>query len=335
MTKKILVILAIALIALCCVASAAPYRDYDMKYNDPVANDRATDPSYSSGQLYIDVLCMHNLFSKDVVIQRVIVDNKSPSFVNGNSVKKEFLARFVSDGANTTIQLAADGKYDTRLSPGTYALTLSDGNNGDPEYALVTICAGSSSRVHFVGHGVTPADAAQEKSLSIINASYGMIVTVPGTNPVYHTIHHPAVPAILAWTEHFGDYAKHGNHYDYVGYKNGDYTQSWQYGHYGYTYVAPVHHPATPAIPAWDEQVLVTPGTPATTTGSYIDVTGIVRGLVANGELHIIADYPNLHYNALFTDPCPGQVKTLTVNYQLNGVTGTKTVSETEDLNIG
>jgi PBP1b-binding outer membrane lipoprotein LpoB len=70
MTKKILVIFAIALIALCCVASAAPYRDYDMKYSDPNAPYNVSD-SATTGALYIDVLCGHNLFSKEVVIQRV------------------------------------------------------------------------------------------------------------------------------------------------------------------------------------------------------------------------------------------------------------------------
>ena len=455
MTKKILVILAIALIALCSMASAASYRDYDMKYSDPVANDNAVDPSYSSGQLYIDVTCMNNLFSKDIVIQRVAIDNSSPSFVTGRLVQKDFIDKFSPDGKKDTIQLGADGKYDTRIVPGTFALTLVDGNGGAPEYMLVTIVAGHASRVHFIGHASTPASAeAAAKTLTITKAVYGTIVTIPGTDPVYeiihhgevnHTIHHdagyetvyigevnhtiyhdavyttvhhdavyetihhdavyttvhhdaiPAVPATPAWDEHFGDFAKHGNHYDYVGTGNGDYVFVWGgYGGSYYQYIAPVHHaavPGTPATPAWDEQVLVTadydeevlvsaewdeqvlvtaaynetiidtpaheeqvlvteewdeivvdeaawdetvtiPGTPETTTGSYIDVTGIVQGLVSNGELHIAADYPNLHYNALFTDPCVGYVKTLKVNYQLNGAAGTKTVSETEDLDI-
>jgi hypothetical protein len=256
-------------------------------------------------------------------------------FVGWKTLQKAELKNYIADGENSTIKLNGDGKFDDRFVSSLLLLKLTDGNNGDPEYALVKVPIGDSVHVHFVGHAATPASTdTPTNTLTITSATYGMVVTIPEVDPVYHTIHHPAVPAIPAWTEHFGDYAKHGNHYDYVGYKNGDYTQSWQYGHYGYTYVAPVHHPATPATPAWDEQVLVTPGTPATTTGSYIDVTGIVRGLVVNGELHIIADYSNLHYNALFTDPCPGHVKTLTVNYQLNGITGTKTVSETEDLNI-
>ena len=68
MTKKILVILAIALIALCCAASAAPYRDYDMKYSNP--NDQIGE-SAVSGTLNIQLLCFHNLISKNVVIQRI------------------------------------------------------------------------------------------------------------------------------------------------------------------------------------------------------------------------------------------------------------------------
>ncbi len=52
----------------CCPLVGA---ESSSKYSDPVANDRATNPSFNTGHLYIDVLCGHNLFSKDVVVQRV------------------------------------------------------------------------------------------------------------------------------------------------------------------------------------------------------------------------------------------------------------------------
>jgi hypothetical protein len=332
MTKKILVILAIALIALCCAASAAPYRDYDMKYSNP--NDQIGE-SAVSGTLNVQLLCFHNLISKNVVIQRIDENaTKEVSTLEGSrAITKYDAERYTPLGENVTVELSPTGAYDTRLVEGVFLLTLRDGNSGDPEYAVARIHAGYGTQVNFLGHAVTPA-SSEIKDLTVTKATYGMVVTIPGTDPVYRTVHHPAVPTMPAWTEHFGDYTKRGNQYDYVGHKNGDYTRTWQYGHYIYTYVAPVHHPAVPGTPAWDEQVLVTPGTPETTTGSYIDVTGIVQGLVSNGELHIAADYPHLHYNALFGDPCPGHVKTLEVKYVLNGAAGTKTVSETEDLNI-
>ncbi len=51
----------------------------------------------------------------------------------------------------------ADGRYDGRLVPGLFLLTLSDGNNGAPEYALVKITVGDMVSVHFIGHAATPA----------------------------------------------------------------------------------------------------------------------------------------------------------------------------------
>jgi hypothetical protein len=322
---------------MCCpIVGATSPRDYEMKYSDPNAPYNVSD-SATTGALYIDVLCGHNLFSKDVVIQRVQpVGTVANQFVGWKLIQKAEVKNYVSDGSNSTIDLDGSGRWDGRIVPGLFLLTLTDGNNGDPEYALVQIPLGDLVQVHFIGHGVSKADEpTATNTLTVIDAKYGLVVEVSGTDAVYKIVHHDAVPGTPAWTEHFGDYSLWYGNYHYVGSNNGDYKKVWQWNHYVYQYVAPKYHVAIQYKPAWDEQVLETPGIPASTTGSYIDVTGIVRGLVANGELHIVADYPNLHYNALFTDPCPGYVKTLTVNYQINGVTGTKTVSETEDLNIG
>ena len=50
--------------------------------------------------------------------------------------------------------------------------------------------------------------------------------------------------------------------------------------------------------------------------------------------LNVVANYPSLHYNALFGDPIVGTVKTLTVYYVANGVAGSATIDETHDLVI-
>ena len=158
MTKKILVILAIALIALCCAASAAPYRDYDMKYSNP--NDQIGE-SAVSGTLNVQLLCFHNLISKNVVIQRIDENaTKEVSTLEGSrAITKYDAERYTPLGENVTVILSPTGAYDTRLVEGVFLLTLRDGNSGDPEYAVARIHAGYGPQVNFLGHAVTPVSS--------------------------------------------------------------------------------------------------------------------------------------------------------------------------------
>ena len=68
--------------------------------------------------------------------------------------------------------------------------------------------------------------------------------------------------------------------------------------------------------------------------GKTIDVTNKVAQFIEGNTLHIASDYVHQNYNALFTDPDYGVVKTLTVNYVANGISGTTTVDEEHDLNL-
>ena len=216
-------------------------------------------------------------------------------------------------------------------------------------------------------------------------------ITVPATykrvcyEEINNTVHHQAIPATPAWDEFFGDYKRDGNHYAYVGINAADYdvgtatyhqSTSYHYDrvngvyvyhsqsnyHYDVTFTESghTHHSAIPAVPAWNEIVVITPAHcgqeidipqhdeividsaaytetiihGAVTTPAYIDVTSIVQSHVVDGTLSLVADYPNLHYNALFTDPCYGTFKRLAVDYVYDGNPGSIVVQEDQNLNL-
>ena len=123
------------------------------------------------GTLYLRVLCQHNLFSKDVLIQE-----------NGNIYN---------------ITLNPSGTYEGRYDPGQYNLTLLDGNGGHPEFKNATVHEGYQTLVIFIGHAVSPHKSIQNTSachwenetLEVYHPEVNHTVSIGEVN---HTVHHPA-----------------------------------------------------------------------------------------------------------------------------------------------
>ena len=114
-----------------------------------------TDPMSGTGILEISVLCHHNLFSKEMTMERVDDGNAIP-FTNGGRIsKEEFAALTKVSGAPLNIELRHDGTFSDRYAPAVYAIKLLDGNGGQPEYAIVKVEAGFLSKVQFIGHAVS------------------------------------------------------------------------------------------------------------------------------------------------------------------------------------
>jgi hypothetical protein len=107
------------LIILCAVSIVSAENTYV-----PVEQPTVTQ----SGHLYIHVLCMHNLFSKDMTLTNL--DN----------------------GQMITLELNPDGTFDTELIAGTYFLVLEDGNAGHSESRMFTIVNGETQHEWFIGH---------------------------------------------------------------------------------------------------------------------------------------------------------------------------------------
>jgi len=91
------------------------------------------------GTLYIHVLCMHDLFSKEIIL------------IN-------------AEGISTSLFLNPDGKYDTPLNPGHYKMILIDGNAGHREEREYDIVAGQTQTVTFIGHAVSSEPGKIEPS---------------------------------------------------------------------------------------------------------------------------------------------------------------------------
>jgi len=117
------------------------------------------------GELFIHVLVGHNIFSKEMIIQRINDSNTRP-FANGDKVMSDQFPLFEKVGDNTTIELNAIGQYDGRYSPGTYGIILKDGMAGQPEYAIAQVTHKYSTIVNFMGHGVTFVDKPTPKPVT-------------------------------------------------------------------------------------------------------------------------------------------------------------------------
>jgi len=80
------------------------------------------------GTLYVHVLCMNNLISRDMTLTNL------------------------DAGQSITLELQPDGTFDTDLVAGNYLLVLEDGNAGHSESRQFTIVGGETSYEWFVGH---------------------------------------------------------------------------------------------------------------------------------------------------------------------------------------
>lgn len=331
MKTKYLLGLSILVITMALIAPAMAITSENAIYTSKyVAIDNSVP---NVGYLYIGLACQNNIYSKEVIIQQVEPKDPSnpPVFTNPSAVWKEFMDFYTPVGENQTVTLNWAGGYDTPIAPGTYFLTLPDGVGGLPEYRIVKIVKGYSQQVVFTGHVANDLthDAPTTDSLVITSAIYGAdvqettdghyetVIDVPAHNEYRYYIE-------ATYKEVCTGSGKHKICHQVVDVPG--HWSEWQ------TTNPHVCGEQTRFVQATYKQVWID-GTTGTTP-KYIDVTSIVQGLVKDGKLSIIADYPNQHYNALFTDPCVGTFKHLTVKYTLNGVAGTKTVQENEDLNI-
>lgn len=114
-----------------------------------------------TGILDISVRCHHNLFSKQMTIERVDEGNTIP-FISGDRVSMEQFNAFKKEGGEVNIELRPDGTFSDGYVPATYAIKLLDGNGGQPEYSVVRVDGGYLSRVQFIGHAVSSVKT-QEK----------------------------------------------------------------------------------------------------------------------------------------------------------------------------
>lgn len=119
-----------------------------------------TDTGDGLGALYIQLMCHHNLISKDFTIQPV-KNPKNIQFTNGKVVPKEFADLFEKVGNATLIDLYPTGGWDKRVFPGIYVVTLLDGNGGQPETAVVQVYENYRSDVIFIGHAVSMSNVQE------------------------------------------------------------------------------------------------------------------------------------------------------------------------------
>jgi hypothetical protein len=124
---------------------------YDNKY-EPVVID--TGQSKITGTLSIGVSCHHNIFSSEIIIQRVVQVGKE-QLTPGVPLTPENLKNLMPVGDNTSLYLQPDGTYSERFVPCDILVTLLDGNAGQPEYQLASIHPGETSYISFIGHAVT------------------------------------------------------------------------------------------------------------------------------------------------------------------------------------
>lgn len=150
MNYKNCILIAVFLMIAVCIAPVVGYSDYVNKYSAPPL-EASQD---GCGTLYVSLLCHNGIISNEFAIQRV--NATGHEFVSGNLVPKEFADLFEKIGEPLTITMPIDGIWDNRFVPGTYLLTLADGNNQKSEYAIVTIGLAETSYVKFIGHGMTP-----------------------------------------------------------------------------------------------------------------------------------------------------------------------------------
>lgn len=136
----------------------------------------APDLGDGTGHVYLSLLCHNNLISSTFTIQRV--DPGNVTFASGAPASPQLIARMKLEGNSTTMDIGVDGLWDDGLAPGTYLLSLPDGNGGQPESALVRVAFGSTEYVTFIGHSVSfvvakPTPSPEEHNIRIIAATYG------------------------------------------------------------------------------------------------------------------------------------------------------------------
>ena len=244
--------------------------------------------------------------------------------------------KFTVSNGNVTkkYSFTADGLFSGEFPPGTYTVTLPQGTgsaaglggvgNLHPEMAQITVVAGQVSYFTFIGNSISAAvEEEQAPIYTVISAEYGM------TQVVIDQAYVPGIPAVPGIPEHYvyvgvgnGDYAKFFGHYYYAGNNHGSYDK-----------IAAV--PAIPAIPAIPEVSHV--------EGTFADVTANVQSAINQGVMTIKFDNtqnPGGIFNmnndlvSQIDDPAYGQVKTVTIQYTVDGVVKNINAMEYETISI-
>ena len=273
------------------------------------ANDGAKE---TKGYLYVDLACRSPQIGGEFSIAPAVV---SATFTDGARADPGFVNEYVKYmGAVKVVQFLPQGQVDLQVEPGTYVLAMQDGNNGQPEFILVTLNTGEKQVVQFLGHGISQFNEKQKDIITVTEATYGMtkvVVDVPAQD-----IFHPAVPGTPA-------------HYEYVGHNHGDYDKFTHHGNTYYIYVGHNHGDydyvaATPGTPAYTEHI------PAVThvEGEFIDVTAEVQQALDNGA-QTMKFRNDFNPGGIFTtddqlivqvtDPAYGQVKSVHIVFTVNG----------------
>jgi hypothetical protein len=311
-TAAVFAVIAMVLVAFCVMPVAAANADNDLY----TSKYKATTMDYpTTGSISGAVRCHDNLLTKGVTVTD-------------------------PNGIVTPVNLRDDGTFDLNdLAPGEYVINIVDGNGGQPESAKFTIRAGYVSFLEseLLGHA---ADGSSEEldNIVVVNATYGMQRVVIDRPAV------PGVPAVPATPDT----------YVYVGHNNGNYD-SYTTCHHGghgnngqcttvYVYVG-CHRgdfnkiPGTPAIPA-------IPAIPAVThiEGEFVDVTTEVQAVINDGAREFIFDNrpaiggifaaDGVTLLQVIEDPAQGQIKSVVINVEINGVLTTINEMEYETITI-
>jgi len=297
MKTTVVAIIAMVLMAFCVMPVAASNADNDL-YTSKYAD---IDPGFATtGGITGAVRCHDNLLTKGVTIT-------DPA------------------GIVSPLELRADGTFDLiGMAPGKYVINIADGNGGQPEQATVTVRAGYISFLEseLLGHAVDGSSTEELDTIVVLNATYGMQTIVIDSPAV------PGVPGVPATPDTYvdvgqwhGDYKKFMGHYYFVGCNMGKYDK-----------IA-----GTPAIPA-------IPAIPAVThiEGQYADVRADVQAVIDGGAREFMFDNSKQGiYTAdgatllkAVADPAVGQVKSVVINVEINGVLKTINTMEYETITI-
>jgi len=300
MKTTVVAIIAMVLMAFCVMPVAASNADNDL-YTSKYAD---IDPGFATtGGITGAVRCHDNLLTKGVTIT-------DPA------------------GIVSPLELRADGTFDLiGMAPGKYVINIADGNGGQPEQATVTVRAGYISFLEseLLGHAVDGSSTEELDTIVVLNATYGMQTIVIDSPAV------PAVPGVPGVPVHYVDVGMH--HGDYM---KGMFGTYYYVGHNHGKYDRIAAIPAVPAIPA----------IPAVThiEGQYADVRAEVQEAIDGGAREFVFNNAmnpggivNVDQTAVLVaieDPAYGQVKSVIINVEINGVLKTIETMEYEVITI-
>ena len=325
MKTAVFAVIAMVLVAFCVMPVAAANADNDL-YTSKYADTPTGYPT--TGSLTGAVRCHNNLLTTGVTITD-------------------------PNGIVTPVDLRADGTFDINgLSPGQYVMNIADGNGGQPESAKFMIRAGYVSflETELLGHAVSPADVAEElDTIVVLNATYGMQKIVIDSPAI------PAVPGVPAVTHQ--DYQAGHVHAKPV---SGNAQHDFKIGNQKYQIVGDQSRPAFMLSYGWFWCVTATPaqmitiidspaipGTPAIPAvthieGAYADVKADVQEVIDGGAREFVFDNTKQGIMSAdgtrvlkaIDDPAPGQVKSVVINVEINGVLKTIDTMEYEVITI-